>query len=312
MSTEVSLKQINRRESFNPYIWSDPKEEIAIFQSQENHYNRLAIITQVAVACIISSSLIACAIYAPYLIPALLLCSYKILYEPLHSHFLTPLYEKAEEAKENRAVAQGIVNKIIEIKQDCSSYWDYKNYFTKSGIEPAFIQNKDKLTSIDSTRICYRALVHPLARVSYWSDRSKELVKELTLLQKEKEEMGKLCVGALFASNEPEKRKLAKSFEETDRKMHKLVQEEFLPAKIKAAFNLHLLANPADQRKFEEFGYLSLIPYQDCLNLPNSHEEQPYFYIHQTPEAPLTMEWLMRATIPQIAKKIYRDLAIIV
>lgn|SRR3990167_7518004 len=308
MSTQDSFIQIERRSSFNPYIWSDPKEELVTFKFQEKYYAALALITQVAFACIIASSLAICAIYAPYLIPGLLFSTYK-LYEPIHCYIVIPLQEKGILAKEKMKIANGVVKKLVEIEGYCSSYSSYKNYFTENSLETAFIDHKDKLTSIDPTRICYRALINPLARVSYWSDRSSELRSELNLLQKKKEDKARLYG---IEKKRIMRKKLFESISKTDKKMQKLTEQEFLPAKIKAAFNLHLLANPSDRRNFKEFGHLSLMTYQDSLKLRISNEEQPYFYFNQKPELPLTKKWLMKATIPQIAKKIYKDLAITV
>jgi len=156
MSTQDSFIQIERRSSFNPYIWSDPKEELVTFKFQEKYYAALALITQVAFACIIASSLAICAIYAPYLIPGLLFSTYK-LYEPIHCYIVIPLQEKGILAKEKMKIANGVVKKLVEIEGYCSSYSSYKNYFTENSLETAFIDHKDKLTSIDPTRICYRA-----------------------------------------------------------------------------------------------------------------------------------------------------------
>lgn len=303
MSTESSFTQVDRRESFHSSIWSNPREELASFQSQDEFYDRLSIITQVAFTCITFLALASSVIFAPYIVPVVLFCSYIFL-----RNILVPLCEKRIEVKENMKIAEGIVNKIIEIEKKCTSYWDYKNYFTEKRIETAFIDHKGALTAIDPTRICYKALINPLARVSYWSDRSLEIAGELNLLQKKKEDEATVYSNE---KNRTKRKKLFQSIKKTDKKIQKLTEEEYLPAKCKAAFNLHLLANPGDLRRFEEFGQLSLMSYQDSFNLRSSHAEQPYFYFNKKAELPLTKDWLMNATIPQIAKKIYRDLAII-
>jgi hypothetical protein len=230
-------------QGLNQYANLNPLDQASNFRKKEILYKTAAIITCIAFAAIGISALIWCGMIAPSYVPFLMMAEGAIQ-NFVQSKIATPLMKKGKEAKEKYRIAKGIVAKIAEMK--------------------ALNLGETELLNAEQ----YATL---LGRTKYWIDTAIECEEKMTTLEKEKESL----IGQLNQKPNPqEKQELQEKFDKVDMKLHYLIEQQYLPAKIQAAYFQHVICQPIESKELENFDTFHPDTYQHRLGIA---KDEPYF-----------------------------------
>lgn len=304
-----SIELVTPFPEFNKYVWVDPAQEAEKCMSKERIYTLKAWGTLAFLGGITTVAVVAAAIFKQWLIPVVLLFSGSLINPTRNSIFLKTkglAHQKREDALHNLGMAQ----KISETREKHLKDHGYLFEIFALGLNPYAIKHLDLLAQANSQNNPYKALINLVGRVHYWKDIAAQHKREIETLDQKIQAKAQKMIAPGISIEKANKTKAAWLLLNMEKQ--KIEEENYLPAKLNAAYNLHIIADVCDAQKLEEFGSPLPSSYLDSLTFKGP-EAQPYLYLHEeTNSPPLSKAYLMDHSVNAIAKKIFGDAAILV
>ncbi|WP_420422468.1 hypothetical protein [Simkania sp.] len=294
---------------YNICLLSDPSEAAEKYKSEAFKSDLKAKISLIALAILTIVGVTLTAIYAPALVPVILIVAGASV-KTIHSKFYLKYKEEAAKYADFAEHMLGVAGKIDTYQKKNLTPTDFYNKLYEHGVDPKQVKHLQELADMDPQRSAYPSLKNLIGRVEYWSDTANKYKQEIRDLDAKIQEKAKLLKEPGTTVEKQRRIKSAWLLLNIDKQ--KVEEEKLLPAKIAAAFNLHVIADIKDKRETSDFGTPEPSSYLDSVTF-ESLEDQPYYIFDpEAKRSPLSKQWMLDASISKIAKTIFRDEAIFV
>ncbi|CCB89398.1 hypothetical protein [Simkania negevensis] len=294
---------------YNICLLSTPSEAAEKYKSEAFKADVKAKISLVVIAVLTIVSVTLSAIKAPIFVPVILIVAGASV-KTFHNKFYLKYKEEASKYTDFAKHMLGVAAKIDSYQQKNLTPSEFYHKLYEHNVDPKGIKHLQELAGIDSQKSAYPALKNLIGRVEYWSDTANQYKQEIRDLDAKIQEKATLLKEPGITVEKHRKIKSAWLLLNIDKQ--KIEEEKLLPAKLAAAYNLHVIADVKDKREASDFGAPEPSSYLDSVTF-ESLEDQPYYIFDpESKRAPLSKQWMLDASISKIAKTIFKDAAIFV
>lgn len=282
----------------NKNVWINTKEEEKKYKLNAWKLDIQAKVSLIALSIIPIAAVTLAVAFIPGFTPfAFIIGGSTIKY--FYFKFYLPYQNKSAKYNELAKHLLGISNKIKKYEEKNLKGSDFYEKLNRLKVLTKEIKNKDVLERIDPKKDTYHSLANLIGRVKYWSKFSKEVEAKIKKLDEKIKKNHSLIKNQKTDSKTRSKQLIL------NMKRHQLEEEEFIPSKLAAAFNLHIICNIKDMRPIESFGSLEPSSYIEAMTWKTPADQPYYFFPMEDSRQPLSKQWLKDSSIQKIAKKVF-------
>lgn len=294
---------------YNASLLSNTSEAAEGYKSEAFYADLKAKISLIALAVITIVGVTLTAIYAPALVPVVLIVAGASV-KAVHSKLYLKYKEDSTKYTEFAEHMLGVASKVDSYQKKNFASQEYFDKLYEFGVNPRQIKHQDELAKMDPEQRVFPPLKSLIGRVEYWSEAAQNYSQEIEALDKKIQEKAQLLQTPGITVEKHRKIKSAWLLLNIDKQ--KVEEEKLLPAKLAAAFNLHVIADIKDKREASEFGTPEPSSYLDSVTFESQSDQPYYIFDDKAKRGALSKQWMLDATIPKIAKTIFGGEAIFV
>jgi len=291
----------------NAALWSNPAEAASKYKSDAFKADLKAKVALVALGVITVAAVTLAAVYMPALVPVVLIvagAAVKSVYNKFYLHYRDESKKFTEFAEHMAGVAQ----KIDSYQQQHFNGSDFYSKLHELGINANGISNQDCLREMDAEQDAFRPLKNLIGRVEYWSETADRYKKEIQELDEKIQKKAKQMMTPGLDLEQHRKEKSAWLLFNIQK--HKLEEENYIPAKLAAAYNLHVIDNVKDTREYSSFGHPEPSSYLHSVTFEHKDLQPYYLFAPERNQPPLSKQWMMEHSPQEIAREIFKGSSI--